>query len=221
MALKDPIIITGCARSGTSLTAGILAACGAEFGDTLPGNEDNPKGFFEHKGVRENVIKRYLKRIGADPLGQSPLPPRRDLPPYPGLREDVLREMRPTTDNWAIKGAKICLMWEEWRNAFPKARWIIVRRPTKDIVASCMKTKFMRAHSDPDGWSRWVDEHEKRFEDIHKSVQRSSMFYPELMMKGYLNYARAAVDWCGLRWNESAVKAFIDPDSWRTFDKGA
>ena len=47
--MEDPILVSGCARSGTSLVAQILHVCGAWKGETVaPDPASNPDGFFEH-----------------------------------------------------------------------------------------------------------------------------------------------------------------------------
>ena len=77
MKYKDmppPIIVTGCARSGTSLTAGIINICGAYGGTLAPPNVNNRKGMFENTTVRQTIVKPYLREHGWDPLGQNPLP---------------------------------------------------------------------------------------------------------------------------------------------------
>ena len=42
--MKNPIIITGCARSGTSLTAGVINICGAGGGEMSGATIYNKKG---------------------------------------------------------------------------------------------------------------------------------------------------------------------------------
>ena len=51
---KDPILVTGLPRSGTSLTTGCLHACGAWVGNTV-------KGFYENEAIRETVVKKFLR----------------------------------------------------------------------------------------------------------------------------------------------------------------
>ena len=69
-----PILVTGCARSGTSMTAGIIDLCEAWGGITSGPNRNNRKGMFENASIRNNLVKPFLANIGADPMGQSPLP---------------------------------------------------------------------------------------------------------------------------------------------------
>ena len=46
--LTSPIIVTGMHRSGTSMTAMLLAQHGVHMGERLiPGNRHNPRGYFE------------------------------------------------------------------------------------------------------------------------------------------------------------------------------
>lgn len=67
---KSPILITGCARSGTSMVAGVINMCGA-FGGSMSGpNHNNAKGMFENARVRNNIVKPYLRQLHVDPLGQ-------------------------------------------------------------------------------------------------------------------------------------------------------
>ena len=68
------ILITGCARSGTSLVAGIINLCGAFGGKMRPPNVNNKKGMFENTVITQNIVKPFLKSIEADTMGQNPLP---------------------------------------------------------------------------------------------------------------------------------------------------
>jgi len=216
----QPILLTGCARSGTSMTAGIISFCGA-FGGKMSGpNDNNKKGMFENAEIRNNFVKPYLASIGADPMGQNPLPEAGRLRPYPYLREDVektLGHQGYKSGPWFYKGAKMCLMWSVWHAAFPKAKWIIVRRKDEDIIASCLKTGFMRAFNDEMGWQWWVDQHKKRFEEMKAAGLDVQEIWPTKFVHGDLSEIRTFVDmYGGLKWNEKAVADFITPAWWST-----
>ena len=71
---REPILITGAARSGTSLCAGTTNICGAWGGSLSGPTKYNRKGMFENSEIRNAVVKPYLRRIGCDPMGQDPLP---------------------------------------------------------------------------------------------------------------------------------------------------
>ena len=62
--MKRSCFILGCGRSGTSLTAGLLAAAGYFMGEELyPGDEGNPKGYFEDRevnGINEGLLAQII-----------------------------------------------------------------------------------------------------------------------------------------------------------------
>ena len=216
--MVDPILITGAARSGTSLTAGILSKCGVDLGKTCGATPYNKKGQFENEDVRNSITKPHLIYIGADPMGQDPLPQTQDILPIFNLRELVLsiyskqtRSNRP----WAIKGAKVCLMWKAWRQGFPEAVWVLVRRKRADIVASCMRTPFMKARKTEKAWEEWVDYHEESFKDIKYCGAKVVEFFPDSIVKGETRPAQNMVKQCGLEWNQKAVMEFVDAELWK------
>ena len=65
--LDKPIFITGCARSGSSMTGGIVSLCGAWGGIMSGPTAYNKKGMFENAEIRNTMIKPLLERLGFDP----------------------------------------------------------------------------------------------------------------------------------------------------------
>ena len=191
------LLITGAARSGTSLVAGMFDALGAYGGLTVGPSLENPAGFFENRAIREEIEKPELIRRGVDPLCQ------RDLPPIgmeiPGLRNDVLRTFR--RQGWDggspiyYKSAKICHYWPTWTHAFPEATWVIVRRTRSEVIASCERCSFMHLASD---WGAWYDEHLPRFGEL-RSIGAIEIQLGNLR-RGDLSEVRAAAESVGLHW---------------------
>jgi len=233
MIEQAPILITGCARSGTSMFAGAINMCGAFGGEMSPPNRHNQKGMFENYKIRQNVVKPYLREIKADPMGQYPLPdvdnlwiPRK----WKEQVEKVFVEQGYTKGPWFYKGAKMCLFWPAWHYAFPNAKWIIVRRRTPDILNSCQKTSFMRAFNQSDvrrkvnakderaGWLWWVHQHEKRFVEMIEAGLNVKQVWPERMVSGDYSQLYETLDWLGLNW-KSDVLNFIDPKLWHARKK--
>ncbi|MEE9356492.1 MAG: sulfotransferase [Methylococcaceae bacterium] len=228
--MPSPILITGAARSGTSMVAGIINLCGA-FGGVMSGpNRNNARGMFENVQIRNKIIKPYLRTMGLDALGQYPLPDITNLSSCPNIgtkiKEIMENEGYNNKQKVFYKGAKMCLMWPVLHNAFPDAKWVIVRRNTVDIVNSCIKTNFMRAFSrdvfrkavgannEAEGWTWWVNQHEKRFAEMEKNGLNIKTIWPELMINGDYSQIFEVIDWLGLKWNDAA-KSFIDPKLWR------
>jgi len=233
--MKSPILITGCARSGTSMVAGVIHLSGAFGGNMRGPNPNNPKGMFENASIVNGIVKPYYRDLNVDPLGQYPLPNVEDLPiPSNWQRrvEDVIKkEGYPGGAPWFYKGAKMCQHWPVWHYAFPDAKWIIVRRKTPDIINSCMRTGFMRAFSSPankkavgvkteyDGWLWWVHEHEKRFEEMIREGLNCKQVWPERMVEGNYAQMKEMLEWLGLEPDLTKIMNFIEPKIWKARNK--
>lgn len=200
------IFVTGCARSGTSLTTKILKAHGCCLGQSDRINE-----LYENVGVRQNVLKPYLRSLGADPQGQRELPDTSEVVAPRGFKDDVLKYILGNEPR-AYKDAKLTLVWPAFADAFPDAVWVLVRRNAERIVDSCLRTPFMRAYNDRDGWMRWVEEHERRF-DLMKAALDLVEVWPDEVIDDPSSFAPIA-EFCGLRFDLDATEAAIDRDVW-------
>ena len=231
--VRDPILITGCARSGTSMVAGAIHLCGAWKGDTSGPNSNNKKGMFENIHIRQHIVKPYLRQLGVDPLGQYPLPDVDNLQIPRNWKARILQVLEKEGYKggpWMYKGAKMCLFWPVWQYAFPNAKWIIVRRRTGDIVYSCMHTGFMRAFArlenqrkvgasdEREGWIWWVRQHEQRFREMIEVGMNVKIVWPERMVCNDFSQMMETIEWLGLEWN-SAVLSFIEPKLWKARQK--
>ncbi len=229
--MVDPILITGCARSGTSLTAGIISRLGFCGGKVIGATPHNQKGQYENVEIRNNMIKNYLRLLSVDPLGQNPLP-NIDI-----VKRDATKEKCDSwkkrifsilnnqgydgTSPWYYKGAKICLIWPIWNKAFPDAKWVIVRRDDYDICSSCLKTSFMRAFNKRNGWQFWVNEHKKRFEEIKKATRNVFEFWPFKVIDGNFNHVSELAEFLSVdSYDEEEIKDFISPDLWHYKEEG-
>lgn len=232
--LDSPILITGCARSGTSLIAGIINMCGAFGGNMAGANKNNQKGMFENVHIREKIVKPYLRKLGVDTKVQYPLLDIDNIAIPAHWRMDVLKVMAAQgyqeESPWMYKGAKMASMWPIWHYAFPNAKWIIVRRKTSDIINSCLKTGFMTAFTleknqkavgvdnPADGWLWWVHQHEARFVEMIQAGLNIKIVWPERMVHGDYAQIFETVEWVGLEW-KSEVFNFIDPLLWHARKK--
>jgi len=182
----DLTIVTGCARSGTSLVAGLIAKHGFFGGRVTGAGAANKKGFFENKALKDRGNKRLLELLGADPLGQHPLPERAKIdrsiaevaPQLRRLSAEVFRAEGHANGPVFFKDAKCALLWPYWHAAFPKAHWIIVRRPDEEIVRSCERTPFM--HKAPD-WQAWVDAHKPLFTEILQTCDACEVWSSDII----------------------------------------
>ncbi len=218
----SPILITGCARSGTSLFAGIVNICGG-FGGNMSGpNKYNAKGMFENTHIRDVLEKGYLKNINMDPFGQGPLPDTDNLMIPTNWQEKVEKLILNEgykEGPWFYKGAKACLIWPVWDFAFPSAKWIIVKRRSADIADSCLNTSFMSRYNTYEGWITWINHHEEEFYKMFKAGLNLKQVWPERLMLGNYEQAREAIEWLGLKWDRQKVVEFIEPKLWKAAKK--
>lgn len=199
------------------MTAGIIQLCGAYGGTTNGPTRFNKKGMFENGEIRDKIVKPYLRSIGVDPLGQFPLPDlSKGIPSIPDLRtrvENIYKWQGYRNGPWYYKGAKLCLIWPVWAEAFPEAKWVIVRREDKALINSCLNTTFMRAYETADGWQQWINHHKHCFMEMKASVEYMEI-WPQRYVGGEWQELRNVVEWLGLRWNEDKVFRFVEPSLW-------
>jgi len=203
------------------MVAGIFDLCGA-FGGKLSGpNKNNQKGMFENSVIRNEIVKPFFAAIGADRLGQRPLPDRgicRDKAVKYGFAnewqervEKVMRNDGYGGGHWFYKGAKMCLMWPIWHAAFPRAKWVIVRRNDEGILQSCLRTPFMRAYRNSEGWNVWLDAHKECFGEMLDAGLQIRTVWSDNVVAGDFVQIKDAIAWAGLRWDQAAVDEFVDP----------
>ena len=227
MIKENPILITGSPRSGTSIVAAVINRCGAFIGSI------SKRSMLENIHIKEELIKPYLSRMGADMKGQYPLPDIQTISIPSDWKERVLEIMREEKYDgiWMYKSNTASLVWPVWRFAFPNAKWIIVRRKTSDIINSCLKTGYMNAFSDEgiqkqvgadneyDGWLWWVRQYEKRFTEIVNEGLDYKIMWPERLIDGNFDQVREILDWCDLSWKNN-IPDFINPLLWGNKRKG-
>ena len=215
---QSPILITGCARSGTSLIAGIISICGSFGGNFRGGTKSNQKGMFEN-AVIQQIDKEYLKSIGMDPKGQDPLPNTSNLTIPSDWKQQIERVMLEEgykKGSWFYKGARNCLTWPVWNYAYPNAKWIIVRRRSLDIVDSCLNTGFMDRYNTEEGWMKWIHHHEEKFVEMIQAGLNVKQIWPERLIKSDYEQLYELIEWLGLPWKSQKVIEFIEPKLWKS-----
>lgn len=222
--MPPPILITGCGRSGASMIAGVINICGV-FGGNMGGTNKH----YENVQIHSKIMSAYLSSLGADPMGQFPLPSTDNMPIPNDWAKQVIAAMQRDgyqQGPWMVKGANLALTWPLWNYAFPNAKWIVVRRRTGDIIKSCLKTDFMRAFrlvenqravgvsDELEGWKWWVHQYENRFVEMITDGLNVRVIWPERMVWGDYQQMFETIDWLGLKWT-TEVLAFIDPKLWK------
>lgn len=201
------IFITGAARSGTSMTTAILQGHGLKLGA-----RGDINGLSENLLVRQEVLKPYLVSLGADRLGQNPLPPMGPLPPFPDKTRIRIEKMIGAPEPWGYKDAKLTLVWIAWAQMFPEAKWVICRRDGRKIAESCLRTSFMSAFDTLPAWEDWVDAHVARFDEMKRELRYIEV-WPDEVVADPSAFGPIA-EFCGFEFDAATVGAVVDPAQW-------
>jgi len=208
--LNSPIFVTGIERSGNSIVAKIIGSCEVFTGQTTE--------MCENIEIKK-LLDTYYELINADKKGQYPLPDTTKLIIPTNWKQkvnDILsRETYDGSNYWMLKGSRLCQTWPVWNYAFPNAKWIIVRRRPGDIIESCLKTGYMTAYKDKEGWLNWIHEHEKVFVEMIEAGVNCKIVWPERMATGDYQQIFEMLDWLGLSWSDNIIE-MVSPLLWNS-----
>tara|TARA_R110002124_G_scaffold83738_6_gene218947 strand:+ start:6247 stop:6972 length:726 start_codon:yes stop_codon:yes gene_type:complete len=224
---KRPIFVLGLPRSGTSMVAGLITEFGVWAGDTIAGGPENPKGFFENRAIRENLIKPVLKHMGCDPVGVKILPDANKrmklvFPTKEGnielcekLHRMITHQGYDHAQRWMYKDAKLTLLWRSFLADFPGADWVIVRRKKEGFIKSCLNTSFMAHHSsDPKFWENFADAYNLRLDLLQQKASNVHEIHVEKIFEGDLSQLKSVSDTIGIQFNKAKVNKFVDRKHW-------
>jgi hypothetical protein len=136
------VCVLGMHRSGTSVVASLLERLGVRLGgpgDFLRPLPENPRGYWEHRGLKD-VNEALLARLGG--RWHSP-------PPFANgwHRTEALNELRTQARAlldeqfgesvlWGWKDPRTCLTLPFWKPLLPEASYIICLRNPFDVARS-------------------------------------------------------------------------------------
>ena len=203
----SPILVTGIPRSGTSVIAQVLCECGAFVGNVTK--------------MQENIEILHTEQelynsLGGDPNAQFPILDTENLSIPNNWRTKIIKILSNQGYNdsvpWMYKSHLITLLWPVWRQAFPYAKWVIVRRKPTEIIQSCRLTGYMKAFKNPenveeiggrteeDGWKWMVSRYEQEFVKLINSGADVKVVWPHRIVYGDYSQLIELVNWAGLKW---------------------
>jgi hypothetical protein len=200
------IFVTGVPRSGTSLTVKILRALGAVTGEV--------NVLYENTHVRENVLKPLIAANGGDPLGQKSFPDL-DTVEAIGLAQKLANYIGVTMGPKTLyKDPKITLVWPAFAEAFPDAKWIVVRREMESQIDALIRVPFITVHGeDREAWRRWIMEYEWRLDRLVAETGAIEVRPADFI--GDPAAFEPAARHAGLPFDASAVANAVDPSKYR------
>ena len=203
------------------MIAGALGICGAWTGSTVPGIPENPKGFFEHNIIRQFITKKILTNMRCDPLGIMELPPvdlQGNMPKLIEFIQEAIEKDGYKHDMpWLYKDAKLTLLWPIYKNTFPQATWVIVKRDEEGFINSCLNTYFMKQHSeDREFWKKLAEEYRIRLENLKNSGANVLEISSPDIISGDFTQLEVLISRLGLNYREKELKEFISPAYWHS-----
>ncbi len=165
MSAPEPVVVcvVGMHRSGTSLLARLLNLAGVELGEgesLAAAAEDNPRGFWEHKGLRE-LNDELLAIFGGSWMHPPDLPAGwtadpRVAPVRAKARALLAREFGGRA-LWGFKDPRTTLTAEFWAAELPgRVAWIIALRNPLEVADSLKRRNGFPSVLSEDLWHAYV-----------------------------------------------------------------
>jgi hypothetical protein len=144
-----PLILAGMHRSGTSLTASILAAAGVYLGDDLlPAQHGNDEGHFEDVGILR-FHERVLRSLGLESDGFTTQRVGLEAVATRHEARALIAERARPNQLWGWKEPRTVLFLEYWRQVLPDARHLFVFRSPWEIADSLYRRGDRAFHENP------------------------------------------------------------------------
>lgn len=136
------ICLTGMHRSGTSAAAGLLHLMGVHLGretELIGALADNPKGFWEHRGIVE-LNEEILARRGGSwlypPQGDDKWPQSVQLADLQLRAEEIIGRDFSTRAVWGFKDPRSSLTLAFWQTLLPNLKCVVCVRDPWEVIQS-------------------------------------------------------------------------------------
>lgn len=159
------VIVAGMHRSGTSLTAGLLARLGVDMGrDLVPADRANPRGYFEDLDVVRFHQKVFAATLpsstgGHADWGWTPNAVTRseDAGRWRADAEDIVARRVATGRLWGFKDPRATVLLDFWHPLLPAPAYVAVYREPSLVADSMQRLGAEVFLRDPGlAWSIWT-----------------------------------------------------------------
>ena len=201
--MRDPIIILGTPRSGSSMTAGIFAEHGVWTGICRPPNQHNAKGHFENTAIKKVIIQMQGAIVHSGKLAER-------LPEFKDAVLAAVSRDNYTGGDWLWKGS--ALYWPAFYQFQPK--WVLCNRPSDQIFASCRSSGiFGKALSDGE-LRQNIEFHKKQMDYLKDNAGAFEVDTYEVAQGNY-DSIELALAGCGIEPDRNVIDGFVDKSLWR------
>jgi hypothetical protein len=146
LTTPSPFIVLGAPRSGTSLAAGALQACGISMGkDLLEPDSGNPHGYFEdiefinfHRALLARTEDRSESLFDDSTMRERPF----NFKPQPEdikAAQELVDQRIGLNQPWGWKDPRTCLFLPFWAERLPGAHFILTYKHPLETSASILR----------------------------------------------------------------------------------
>ena len=168
--------ISGMHRSGTSLTASIVAAAGIHLGDELmAAGSGNPRGHFEDLAF----YQLHQRILAANGLSLEGFTCHETIVVPPAARAEateLIGRRRANARPWGWKDPRTVLMLDFWAELLPEACWLFVVRPPENVVDALFRRGDPAFIVNPrHAIDVWVAYNRRILEFVHRNRNRAAV----------------------------------------------
>jgi len=216
------IIVLGMHRSGTSMVTGLINSMGAYFGNSridIGANEENPKGFWERRDVRD-INDEILKMANADWNRLSKLD-------FLRITNDQRKQINTSIKKiileldahrpWVIKEPRLCMTFPYWKPFLDKPLIVFIHRDPIQIAQSLQTRNNFPINHGISLWEEYIESAFHSVKDIPKIILYHRDFYEDpIKATVSLFHSLQNNGVVGLKIpSDKEIEAFIDPKLFR------
>lgn len=168
------LVIGGMHRSGTSLTASIIATAGIHLGDDLmAAGAGNPRGHYEDL----DFYHLHQRILAANGLSMEGFTCQESIT-VPGAARgqaiELVTRRRAAGRPWGWKDPRTVLLLDFWADLLPEARWLFVVRSPEAVVDSLLRRGDTAFVMNPrHAIDVWVAYNQRILEFVHRHRHRA------------------------------------------------
>ncbi len=213
---EKTIIVLGPARSGTSVTTGILNILGVYIGEKIVGgNPDNPKGSFEDVDffkLDKSIFYSAAKtKDWANPPTKKQVLEQKEI--FKNEIKNLILKKNNKNKIWGWKVPTTCLTIDLYLPYLNNPYFIIVRRDLKDIAKSAVSHRSELNYEEMIKNAEFYYKNINDFLNKNPKLPRISVFFKNIIKNPILESKKIA-DFIGLDFSETKkekIQEFIIP----------
>jgi hypothetical protein len=220
--LDKPIFVTGLPGPETSLVAELLHAGGAWIGNDAGPGPNQRADSWQNRQISGSLIKPILAAMQCDPLNARSLPPTYSTDrttairrPVRGIGEALHAILRgqgyDSTRPWLYQDPNLLLLWPNFVEALPGARWLVVRRNLDHFIQSSALQRPGAGHtSDESSWINLGAAYLQRIDGLRDYNGSAREIWMDDLATGGPGALLAIFEHLDLSWDPRVIRQIVD-----------